>query len=114
MHNIRLCWENGRLVEATSSTNQDFLQSIVQSDPGASLIGEFAIGTNPEMKLFSKDILLDEKIDGTIHIALGRAYPKTGGTNQSAIHWDIIKDMRQEGEIYLDGRLIYRDGKVLL
>ena len=114
MHDIRLTWEHGRLVDATASTNQDFLQSVVNTDPGASLIGEFAIGTNPEVKLFCKDILLDEKIDGTIHIALGRAYPSVGGTNQSAIHWDIIKDMRQEGEIHLDGELIYRQGKFLI
>ena len=114
MHDIRLRWEKGKLVEAASSTNQDFLQSVVNTDPGASLIGEFAIGTNPAANIFCKDILIDEKIDGTIHIALGRAYPKTGGTNQSAIHWDIIKDMRQEGEIYLDDRLIYRTGKMLV
>ena len=114
VHDIRLTWEKGRLVQATSSTHQDFLRSVVNTDAGASLIGEFAIGTNPEVKHFCKDILIDEKIDGTIHIALGRAYPQVGGTNQSAIHWDIIKDMRQEGEIYLDGRLIYQKGKVLL
>ena len=114
MHDIRLRWDNGKLVEATSSTNQDFLQSIVNTDPGASLIGEFAIGTNPEVKHFCKDILIDEKIGGTVHIALGRAYPQAGGTNQSAIHWDIVKDTRQEGEIYLDGQLIFRNGKILL
>ena len=114
VHDIRLSWENGRLVNASSSTNQDFLQSILKTDAGASLIGEFAIGTNPEVKHFCKDILIDEKIDGTIHIALGRAYPKVGGTNQSSIHWDIIKDMRQEGEIFLDGKLIYQNGKMLL
>ena len=114
MHDTRLRWEKGKLVEAASSTNQDFLRSVVNTDPGASLIGEFAIGTNPAVKVFCKDILIDEKIDGTIHIALGRAYPKTGGTNQSAIHWDIIKDMRQVGEIYLDGRLIYKTGKMLV
>jgi aminopeptidase len=114
VHDIKLCWENGTLVEASSSTNQDFLQSVVNTDPGASLIGEFAIGTNPEVKHFCKDILIDEKIDGTIHIALGRAYPKVGGTNQSSIHWDIIKDMRQEGEIFLDGKLIYQNGKMLI
>jgi aminopeptidase len=102
------------LVEATSSTHQDFLHSILQTDPGASLIGEFAIGTNPEVKHFCKDILIDEKIGGTVHLALGRAYPKVGGTNPSAIHWDIIKEMRQEGEIYLDGELIFKNGKVLL
>ncbi len=114
VHDIRLRWEQGKLVEATSSTNQDFLRSVLNTDAGASLIGEFAIGTNPEVNYFCKDILIDEKIGGTIHIALGRAYPKVGGTNQSAIHWDIIKDMRQEGEIYLDGELVFRNGKVLL
>ena len=114
VHDIRLTWEKGKLVEATSSTNQDFLRSVVNTDPGASLIGEFAIGTNPEINHFCKDILIDEKIDGTIHTALGRAYPQVGGTNQSAIHWDIVKDMRQEGEIYMDGKLIYQKGKVLL
>jgi aminopeptidase len=114
MHDICLRWEKGTLVEATSSTNQDYLLSVIHTDPGSSRIGEFAIGTNPAINLFSKDILLDEKINGTIHIALGRAYPDAGGTNQSAIHWDIVKDMRQEGEIYLDGKLIYQKGKVLL
>ncbi len=114
MNDIKLRWKSGELVEATSSTHQDFLRSVVKTDPGASLIGEFAIGTNPEVKHFCKDILIDEKIGGTIHIALGRAYPKVGGTNQSAIHWDIVKDMRQEGEIYLDGELILKNGEVLL
>lgn len=114
MHDIRLRWQQGKLVEATSSTNQDYLHSIVNTDAGASLIGEFAIGTNPAITLFSQDILLDEKIGGTVHIALGRAYPRVGGVNQSAIHWDIVKDTRQEGEIYLDDRLIFKDGKILL
>lgn len=109
---IRLRWEKGKLVEASSKTNQDFLQSIVNTDAGASLIGEFAIGTNPHVKHFCKDILIDEKIDGTVHIALGRAYPKVGGTNQSSIHWDIIKDMREEGKIFLDGKLVYENGKM--
>ena len=114
VNDIELSWENGRLVNATASSNKDFLHSIVKTDAGASLIGEFAIGTNPEVKYFCKDILIDEKIDGTIHIALGRAYPKVGGTNQSSLHWDIIKDMRQEGKIFLDSRLIYEDGRMLL
>jgi aminopeptidase len=114
MHDMRLEWENGNLLSATSSTNQDFFQSIVNTDPGASQIGEFAFGTNKHVTHFCKDILIDEKIGGTIHIALGRAYPKEGGTNQSAIHWDIIKDMRQEGEVYLDGKLIFEKGKMLI
>lgn len=114
VHNIRLRWEQGKLVEASSSTNQDYLLSILSTDEGASRIGEFAIGTNPYWTIFCKDILLDEKIGGTIHIALGRAYPQTGGTNQSAIHWDIVKDMRQEGEIYLDGKKVYQNGVFLV
>ncbi len=114
VHDLYLRWEQGRLVEATASTNQDFLHAVLRTDPGASLIGEFAIGTNPEWKFFCKDILLDEKIGGTVHIALGRAYPNVGGVNQSAIHWDIIKDTRQQGEIYLDDRLIFKDGNMLL
>jgi aminopeptidase len=114
VHDITLRWQNGRLVDASSSTNQNFLRSIVNTDAGASLIGEFAIGTNPNLKLFCKDILLDEKIDGTIHIALGRAYPSVGGTNQSSIHWDIIKNMREQGEIFLDSKLIYQNGKMLI
>ena len=114
VHDMRLKWEKGKLVSATSSTNQDFLQSVVNSDPGASKIGEFAIGTNSYIDHFCKDILIDEKIGGTIHIALGRAYPACGGTNQSSIHWDIIKDTRQFGQIYLDGKLIFENGKVLL
>ena len=114
IHDIRLCWKNGKLVEATSSSNQDFLQAIIGTDDGASLIGEFAFGTNPELKHFSNDILLDEKIGGTIHIALGRAYPENGGTNQSAIHWDIIKDMRQEGQVFLDDKLIFEKGSFLI
>lgn len=111
---IRLRWENGKLVEALSSSNQDFLQAVVGSDPGASLIGEFAFGTNPAIKHFCRDILLDEKIGGTVHIALGRAYSSTGGTNQSAIHWDIVKDLRVQGQVYLDGRLIFENGSMLL
>ncbi len=114
MHNIRLAWKNGRLVSASASTNQDFLEAVLASDPGASLIGEFGIGTNPHVDRFSKDILLDEKIGGTVHIALGRSYPECGGTNQSAIHWDIIKDTRREGTVFVDGEPILRDGRFLL
>ena len=111
---IHLRWVDGALVEARSSTNQDFLNAVVHTDPGAGRIGEFAFGTNAEVTHFCKDILIDEKIGGTIHIALGRAYPDRGGTNESAIHWDIIKDTRHEGEVTLDGELIFKDGEMLL
>jgi aminopeptidase len=114
MHDIRLRWERGRLVEATASTNQDYLRAIVATDAGASLIGEFALGTNPHVTRFSRDILLDEKIGGTVHMALGRAYPECGGTNQSALHWDIVKDILREGAVYVDGQVVLEKGTFFL
>jgi aminopeptidase len=111
---IRLAWRDGLLIEATSSTHEDYLRAIVDSDAGASLLGEFAFGTNPYLNRFSKDILLDEKIGGTIHIALGRAYPECGGTNDSVIHWDIVKDMRRQGVVYLDDQPVFWRGKFLI
>lgn len=114
IHDIRLCWKDGELVEASASTNQDFFHRVLQTDQGASLLGEFAFGLNPHITRFCKDILIDEKIGGTIHIALGRAYPECGGTNLSSIHWDIVKDLRQEGAVYLDGEMILKDGQLLV
>jgi aminopeptidase len=114
MHNIRLRWKEGRLVEASSSTNQDFLRAVIATDAGAGFIGEFAMGTNMAVNRFCKDILIDEKIGGTIHVALGRAYPKCGGTNTSAIHWDIIKDIRREGTVLVDGKPVLKNGEFLL
>lgn len=114
MHDIRLAWDHGRLVHASSSTNQEYLQTILSTDDGASLLGEFAMGTNPHVDRFCKDILIDEKIGGTVHMALGRAYPECNGTNQSAIHWDIVKDIRQEGAVYVDGRAVLEGGRFLI
>jgi aminopeptidase len=111
---IRLGWRDGQLIEATATTNQDLLQRIVDADAGASRLGEFAFGVNPYLTRFARDILLDEKIGGTIHIALGRAYPECGGTNTSAIHWDIVKDLREAGVVYLDGRPIQQQGALLI
>jgi len=114
VHDIVLVWEKGTLVRAESSTEQDFLRSILERDEGAKAIGEFAFGTNPKVTRFCNDILIDEKIGGTVHIALGRAYPECGGTNTSAIHWDIVKDTRKEGTVYLDGKAILENGKITL
>lgn len=114
VRDICLRWEKGALVEATASTNQDFLRAILDTDPGAKLIGEFALGTNFGVTRFCKDILIDEKIGGTIHIALGRAYPECGGTNQSAIHWDIIKDIRTNGAVFVDGKPVLQNGVFFL
>jgi aminopeptidase len=114
VQDLRLEWRQGVLTSASAATQQDFLRAVLATDPGASRIGEFAIGANPAIRHFCHDILLDEKMGGTVHIALGRAYPSTGGTNRSAIHWDIVKDLRRSGEITLDDRLIFKDGQVLL
>ncbi|MDR1929731.1 MAG: aminopeptidase [Treponema sp.] len=114
VRDIRLVWEKGKLIRAQSSTEQDFFRSVLDKNDGAKSLGEFALGTNPFVTRFCNDILIDEKIGGTVHIALGRAYPECGGTNQSAIHWDIIKDTRKEGIVYLDGRPILDRGKITL
>ena len=114
VHDMRLEWKDGELVHAAASENEDFLKLILATDSGASYIGEFAFGTNYSVDRFCKDIFYDEKIGGTVHIALGRAYPICGGTNQSSIHWDIIKDTRLEGAVYLDGELIFEKGKFLI
>jgi aminopeptidase len=114
VHDIRLEWRDGQLISATASKNQEYMRRVIATDPGASLIGEFALGTNFYVDRFCKDIFYDEKIGGTVHIALGRAYPEVGGTNRSAIHWDLIKDTRQNGVIYLDGRKIFEKGQILV
>jgi aminopeptidase len=113
MSDLRLRWDRGVLVDASASTNQDYLRSVLATDAGATLIGEFGIGVNPYIDIFCDDILSDEKINGTVHIALGRAYPECGGVNESAIHWDIVKDLRHEGQVLLDGRLVV-DGRGLV
>ena len=114
VYDIFLVWDNGVLTRAESSTEQEFLRSILNRDEGARAIGEFAFGANPKVTRFCKDILIDEKIGGTIHIAMGRAYPECGGTNKSAIHWDIIKDLRTQGVVYMDGNVIFEKGKITL
>jgi aminopeptidase len=108
---IRLDFAGGKVVQASAQGNEDLLDQLLKMDEGASRIGEFGVGLNYGIDRFCYDILYDEKIGGTIHLALGRAYAECGGVNQSALHWDIIKDLRQEGEIYLDGRKVFENGK---
>ncbi len=107
-------WVKDGLVEKwEASRGQDFLDRIFQLD-GARRFGEAAIGTNYNIDRFTKNILFDEKIGGTVHMAIGQSYIQTGGKNQSSIHWDMIADMRSEGEIYADGEKIYENGKFLI
>ncbi len=114
VHDIRLEFSRGRVKKATASSNVELLRRLIDMDEGARGIGEFGVGTNFGIDRFCYDILYDEKIGGTIHLALGRAYAECGGVNQSALHWDIIKDLRREGEILLDGRRVFENGKYLI
>ena len=108
---VELEFRGGRVTRASARKNEAFLLSQLDSDPGARYLGEFAIGTNYGIQRFTKSILYDEKIGGTLHMALGAGYPETGSRNQSSIHWDFICDMRQESEILVDGELFYRNGQ---
>jgi aminopeptidase len=108
---IELRFEDGKVVQATARKNQDFLLEMLASDDGARYIGEFAIGTNFEINRFTHNILFDEKIGGSFHMALGAGYPETGSKNKSAIHWDMICDLRQDSEILVDGEVVYRNGQ---
>ena len=111
---IELRFEQGKVVEASSKTNQDLLYAQLDTDPGARYLGEFAIGTNFGINRFTGMILFDEKIGGTIHCAIGRSYAETGGRNESAVHWDMICDMRTDSTITVDGDLFYKNGEVVV
>ncbi|HEY7528072.1 MAG TPA: aminopeptidase [Candidatus Deferrimicrobiaceae bacterium] len=107
---IRLSFRKGKVVDASAEKNESILKEMLAADPGARVLGEFGIGANAGVTSFTRDILLDEKMGGTIHLAIGRSYPESGGKNDSAVHWDMIKDLRSEGELYLDGRPVLRTG----
>jgi aminopeptidase len=111
---IRLEFRAGEVVAATADTGEEFLHQILDIDDGARRIGEFGVGVNYGIDRFVGDILFDEKIGGTIHLALGRAYEECGGTNQSSLHWDLVKDLRAEGAIELDGQRVFENGGFLL
>ncbi|MCE9613016.1 MAG: aminopeptidase [Lentisphaerae bacterium] len=108
---IRLVFRKGVVVEASATKNEAFLKAMLDMDPGARRLGELGIGTNRNIQRFIKNILFDEKIGGTVHLALGKSYPETGGVNKSALHWDMIKDLRKGGALYVDGKLFQKDGR---
>jgi aminopeptidase len=110
IHDVRLRFEAGQVVEASASRGEAYLIETLDADPGARRLGELAFGTNFDIARFTRNILFDEKIGGTVHMALGAGYPETGSRNESAIHWDMICDLRQEGAVYVDGELFLRDG----
>ena len=113
VHNVSLTFTKGKVTKATASQGEDFLKTMIKMDAGASRLGEFAFGTNDGITQYTKNTLFDEKIGGTIHLALGSGYPETGSTNKSGLHWDMVCDLRKNGEIVADGSLIFKNGRFL-
>jgi aminopeptidase len=111
---IELRFVDGRVASATAKKNEAFLHSVLDTDPGARYLGEFAIGTNYGIDRFTKSILYDEKIGGTLHTAVGSGYPETGSQNKSAVHWDMICDMRNGSQIWVDDELFYENGQFVV
>jgi aminopeptidase len=111
---VRLVFEEGKVVEATARSGEEHLVRVLDTDEGARRLGELGIGCNPGIQRYMKNVAFDEKIDGTVHLAVGNSYTFTGGTNTSAIHWDLVKDLRSGGRLYADGRLVQEDGRWLI
>jgi aminopeptidase len=108
---VEIAFKDGKAVHATASSGLDFLTATLDTDKGSRYLGEFAIATNEGITNFTRNILFDEKIAGTVHVAFGASYPNSGGRNESTIHWDMICDMRSGSEIHVDGKLFYKNGK---
>jgi len=113
IEDVKLKFKDGKVVKASASKGEEFLHEILKVE-GANRIGEIAIGTNYAINRFTKNMLFDEKMGGTIHMALGSSIPESGGVNVSAVHWDLLKNMKKDGEIYADRKLFYKNGKFLI
>jgi aminopeptidase len=111
---IQLEFREGKVVSATAQQGEDYLLAMIGIDPGARRLGELGLGLNSGIDRFTGSILYDEKIGGTVHLALGQSYPETGGQNESALHWDIIVDTRSQGRITADGVVVMENGKWLV
>jgi aminopeptidase len=107
---VRLVFEDGRIIDASARAGEAFLIDTLDTDEGARRLGELGIGCNPGIQRFMKNVAFDEKIDGTVHLAIGNSYTFTGGTNKSSIHWDIVKDLRRDGRLYADDVLVQENG----
>ena len=113
VENVRLRFEEGRIVHAEATSGEEYLRSLLDTDAGARVLGEVAFGLNYEIDRFTRDILFDEKIGGTMHVAVGAGFDEAGTQNRSDLHWDLICDLRREGEVYADGELVWRAGAFL-
>jgi len=111
---VRFRFEGGKIVDASAERGEDFLIEMLDTDEGARRLGELGIGTNYGIATGTREILLDEKIGGTVHMAIGASYPESGGVNESAVHWDLVCDLRQGGSITVDGVELQRDGQFVV
>ena len=110
---VFLEFSKGKVARAEASKGQDLLDAMIAMDAGSCYIGEAAVGTNYNITRYTRNTLFDEKIGGTVHLALGASYPETGSKNKSGLHWDMVCDLRKKGEIYADGKLIQKNGRFL-
>ncbi|KNF08127.1 peptidase M29 aminopeptidase II [Gottschalkia purinilytica] len=113
IEDIKLTFEKGKVIKAEAKKGEDLLHALLETDEGAKRLGEIAIGTNYGIDKFTRNMLFDEKMGGTIHAAIGMAYQETNATNKSVIHWDMLCDMKDGGKIYADGELFYENGKFI-
>jgi aminopeptidase len=113
VEDVRLRFEGGRVVHAEASSGEDYLRALIATDRGSAVLGEVAFGLNYEIDRFTGDILFDEKIGGTMHVALGGGFDEAGTRNKSDLHWDLICDLRREGEVYADGELVWKAGSFI-
>jgi aminopeptidase len=111
---VRFRFEDGKVVDATAERGEEYLHRMLDTDPGARRLGELGIGTNYGIAEATKEVLLDEKLGGTVHMAIGASYPESGGVNESAVHWDMVCDLRQGGSITVDGQELQRDGQFVV
>jgi aminopeptidase len=114
IEDVRLVFHEGKVVEASAMRGQAFLEEMLELDDGARYLGEFAFGNNARVIRAIRNTLFDEKMGGTVHLALGASYPETGGVNQSALHWDMVCDLRRRGEVWVDDVLFLKDGKIVV
>jgi len=110
---VELWFEDGKIVKEKAAKGQDLLTALLNTDAGARYLGELGIGTNYQIQRFTKNMLFDEKLGGTIHLAVGHGFPEVGSKNESGLHWDMLCDMA-EGQMSADGEVFYRDGKFTL
>ncbi len=110
---VRMTYRDGRVVDASATSDEDVLFSMLDRDDGARVLGELGIGCNPGIQRYVRNTLFDEKIDGTVHLAIGMGFAQLGSTNESTVHWDMVKDLRPGGQLLCDGEVVQENGRWL-